>query len=80
MTQTEENLIMKYCTFWNNAINRAEFPTDNVPVMLKEYSNQQNEQLKEGIREAIIQIEYLHGKFKPTGTGEAVLAQLKALL
>ena len=34
----------------------------------------------EALREAVLQIEYLHDKFQETGTGNAVLAKLKAAL
>lgn len=36
--------------------------------------------LVEALQGALLQIEYLHAKFTPTGTGEAVLAKLRALL
>lgn len=37
-------------------------------------------ELYEALTEAVLQIEYLHGKFQPTGSGEAVLARSKIAL
>ena len=37
-------------------------------------------ELREGAGMAKLQIEYLHGKFKETGTGNAVLVRLNAIL
>lgn len=39
----------------------------------------QNAEYIEALREAALQIEYLHQKFQPTGTGESVLVRIKAL-
>ena len=39
-----------------------------------------HDKLVEAVREALQQIEYLHAKFNPTGTGEAVIARLTAAL
>ena len=39
----------------------------------------ENERLTEAVSEARIQIEYLHRKFQPTGSGEAVLTRLRSL-
>ena len=36
--------------------------------------------LLEALKEAILQIEYLHEKFSPTGSGEAVLAKAKTAI
>jgi hypothetical protein len=36
--------------------------------------------LREAVEEAIRQIEYLHGKFAETGSGNAVLARLRAAI
>lgn len=41
---------------------------------------QQRDELIQGCEEAIKQIEYLHGKFKETGTGNAVIAYLESLI
>ena len=38
------------------------------------------ERLREALRDASLQIEYLHEKFQETGTGNAVLAKLRTLL
>lgn len=38
------------------------------------------EELEAALQEARLQIEYLHEKFQPTGTSEAVLARLDAVL
>jgi uncharacterized protein YllA (UPF0747 family) len=38
------------------------------------------DELADVIKEAILQIEYLHNKFQETGTGNAVLSRLKAAL
>lgn len=40
----------------------------------------ERDQLQDLLMEARAQLEYLHEKFKPTGTGEAVLARLRAAL
>lgn len=39
-----------------------------------------HEQMVEAVAEAKLQIEYLHGKFQATGTGNAVLAKLQAAI
>lgn len=39
-------------------------------------SNHENKRMLEAIREAKTQIEYLHEKFEPTGSGNSVLARL----
>ena len=36
--------------------------------------------LCDALREAILQLEYLNGKFQPTGTTAAVLARIRAVL
>jgi hypothetical protein len=36
--------------------------------------------LRELAQEAILQVEYLHEKFQPTGTGESFLVRAKAVL
>ena len=36
--------------------------------------------LREALRDASLQIEYLHEKFQETGSGNAVLAKLRTLL
>jgi hypothetical protein len=36
--------------------------------------------LRSLLKEAGLQIEYLHGKFQPTGSGETVLARIRAEL
>ena len=36
--------------------------------------------LEEALREAKLQIEYLHGKFQETGSGNAVLARIDSAL
>lgn len=40
----------------------------------------ENKALREALREAEIQIRYLHDRFKETGTGNAVIARIQALL
>lgn len=37
-------------------------------------------ELEAALREAVVQIEYLHGKFQPTGSGETVLARARRAL
>jgi hypothetical protein len=39
-----------------------------------------HEKLVAALREAILQVEYLHAKFQETGSGNAVLAQARAAL
>jgi hypothetical protein len=41
---------------------------------------QEVKQKDEALREAKLQIEYLHGKFKETGSGNAVIAKIDAAL
>lgn len=40
----------------------------------------ENERLRETLRESILQIEYLHNKFKPTGSGICVVFRARAAL
>jgi hypothetical protein len=40
----------------------------------------ENAELVEALREALLQLEYLHQKFTPTSTGEAVISRLNGLL
>lgn len=42
-------------------------------------SEQRVKALEEALTESILQIEYLHGKFQETGSGNAVLSRLKSL-
>jgi hypothetical protein len=49
---------------------------ENVIKPLRE----ENERLREGIRDAILQIDYLHGKFEETGTGNAIISRLETML
>ncbi len=39
-----------------------------------------NKRLEEALTSCIIQIEYMHRKFKPTGSGEATIVQARAAL
>ena len=36
--------------------------------------------LCDALKEAVLQLEYLNGKFQPTGTTAAVLARIRAVL
>jgi hypothetical protein len=40
----------------------------------------ENARLRELVQEAILQVEYLHEKFQPTGTGESFLVRANAIL
>lgn len=46
---------------------------------IKELENK-NSKLLDCIQEAILEIEYLHNKFQETGTGNTVVAKLKAAI
>jgi ElaB/YqjD/DUF883 family membrane-anchored ribosome-binding protein len=38
------------------------------------------EKLEDGMKDAVLQIDYLHDKFQPTGTGNAIISRLNSLL
>jgi len=48
-------------------------------LLLVEQAQKEMFDVKELLEEAMLQIEYLHNKFQPTGTGNAVLAKISAL-
>jgi predicted RNA-binding protein len=41
---------------------------------------EQNKELLEGLKDAVLQIEYLNNKFLPTGTSESILSRLGTLI
>lgn len=43
-------------------------------------TREENERLRDALQDASNQIEYLHGKFTATGSGNAVLSQIKQVL
>lgn len=45
-----------------------------------EEAEQENEELREALTEASIQIEYLHEKFSETGSGNNILARIEKAL
>jgi hypothetical protein len=49
------------------------------PDLLRQAANE-IEKLRGLLLDANLQIEYLHDKFRPTGTGEATLARIRAAL
>lgn len=42
--------------------------------------DRQTKVLCDALKEAVLQLEYLNGKFQPTGTTAAVLARIRAVL
>lgn len=52
------------------------------PTLLSHLDTMEAEraEMAEMLREAALQIDYLHGKFQTTGTGETVLARIRMLL
>ncbi len=42
--------------------------------------NRRIAELEEALREAVLQIEYLHGKFQETGSGNAAISRARAAL
>ena len=51
---------------------------DLAKVIIKQH--EEITELREALRSAALQIEYLHDKFQPTGSGEQVLTQIRRAL
>ena len=60
-------------------IQRSRDENENLAAAAR-IADRRNDELREGVKEAVLQIEYLSEKFGKTGTGEAVIARLRALL
>jgi hypothetical protein len=55
-------------------------PTHWKPLDEPQELREENEELRKALAEAVLQIEYLHGRFEETGSGNTVIARSRALL
>jgi len=52
----------------------------NLKCLLEDFAELQTEPLIKILEEARLQIEYLHNKFKPTGSGNSLLSRIETAI
>lgn len=79
---TDEKFIQRLAKQKGDLLEHVAALQDGAATM-REAINQQARnliELEDALSECVLQIEYLHGKFGETGSGNAVLARAKALI
>lgn len=70
--------ICKQVEHWEDRTERQCFIAG--ATWAREQLQAENARMREALEEAVLQIEYLHEKFKETGSGNNVLSRIKTAL